>query len=104
MASKSIFACIILLIVLCLLLMREPSPDCSSVHGCFGVNATGFKEAGNRKVLAALRVKKTTLPGYGGSSSSKSVKDSATPELRKVPSGPDPLHHNGGSPNKPKTP
>ena len=25
-------------------------------------------------------------------------------ELRKVPSGPDPLHHNGGSPNKPRTP
>ncbi|XAR59637.1 hypothetical protein NMG60_11015545 [Bertholletia excelsa] len=25
-------------------------------------------------------------------------------ELRKVPSGPDPLHHNGGSPKKPRTP
>ena len=24
-------------------------------------------------------------------------------ELRWVPSGPDPLHHNGGSPKKPKT-
>lgn len=25
-------------------------------------------------------------------------------ELRTVPSGPDPLHHNGGTPKKPKTP
>lgn len=25
-------------------------------------------------------------------------------ELRAVPSGPDPLHHNGGSPKKPRTP
>lgn len=25
-------------------------------------------------------------------------------ELRKVPSGPDPLHHNGGGPKKPRTP
>lgn len=24
-------------------------------------------------------------------------------ELRTVPSGPDPLHHNGGSPKKPRT-
>lgn len=25
-------------------------------------------------------------------------------ELRAAPSGPDPLHHNGGSPEKPRTP
>ncbi|KAJ9177879.1 hypothetical protein P3X46_009810 [Hevea brasiliensis] len=25
-------------------------------------------------------------------------------ELRTVPSGPDPLHHNGGTPKKPRTP
>ncbi|KAG8387440.1 hypothetical protein BUALT_Bualt02G0021600 [Buddleja alternifolia] len=25
-------------------------------------------------------------------------------ELRRVPAGPDPLHHNGQGPNKPKTP
>ncbi|XP_038877536.1 protein CLAVATA 3 [Benincasa hispida] len=25
-------------------------------------------------------------------------------QLRRVPSGPDPLHHNGGSPKKPRTP
>ncbi|XP_054812834.1 protein CLAVATA 3 [Prosopis cineraria] len=104
MASKSIFACIILLILLCLLLMREPSSDCSSVHGCSGGNAAGFKETGNRKVLAALRAKKAALPGHGGSLSSKYVENSASSELRKVPSGPDPLHHNGGSPHKPKTP
>ncbi|KAI9107719.1 hypothetical protein K1719_021382 [Acacia pycnantha] len=106
MASKSIFACIILLILLCLLVMREPSSGCSSVHGCFGANAAGFKEAGNRKVLVAtLRAKKTGfLPGYGGSSTSKYVENSVTSELRKIPSGPDPLHHNGGSPNKPQSP
>lgn len=25
-------------------------------------------------------------------------------QLRRVPSGPDPLHHNGGTPKKPRTP
>ncbi|KAF7805748.1 protein CLAVATA 3 [Senna tora] len=106
MASKSIFISVILLVLLCLLLMREPY-DCSSAYGCFGANPSGFKEIRNRKVLAALKEKKTALKdshGHGGSSSSTYGEKSVTWELRKVPSGPDPLHHNGGSPKKPKTP
>lgn len=46
-------------------------------------------------MAAALREKK---------SASKYGEKSVTWDLRKVPSGPDPLHHNGGSPKKPRTP
>ncbi|XP_042499961.1 uncharacterized protein LOC122078161 isoform X2 [Macadamia integrifolia] len=44
--------------------------------------------------------------GFGSSSSldSQYGKDMLGRGLREVPSGPDPLHHNGGSPKKPHTP
>ncbi|KEH29778.1 hypothetical protein MtrunA17_Chr4g0025611 [Medicago truncatula] len=75
MASKTIFAFVIVLILLFLFMMAEPS---------------GTKEVINRKVLK----------NNGYMYDEKSV---SWDQLRKIPSGPDPLHHNGGTP-KPETP
>uniref|UniRef100_A0A803PXS6 Uncharacterized protein n=1 Tax=Cannabis sativa TaxID=3483 RepID=A0A803PXS6_CANSA len=53
----------------------------------------------NRKVLIGLREKiKVVSYGNGG----KSLNDLEA--LRKIPSGPDPLHHNGNNKKKPRTP
>ncbi|CAL0332154.1 unnamed protein product [Lupinus luteus] len=103
MASKFILSSFILLVLLCLLLMRETS-DCGSVHECLGAHAV-LKEIRNRKVHSALKDKKNSLKvRLEGSSSTKYGEKPLSWELRKVPSGPDPLHHNGGSPKKPETP
>nr|QKZ93422.1 clavata3-like protein [Vuralia turcica] len=103
MASKFIFSSVVLLVLLCLLLMRETS-DCSSVYECVGATSA-LKEIRNRKVLSTLKDKKTSLKArLQGSSSNKYGEKSLSWELRKVPSGPDPLHHNGGTPKKPETP
>ncbi|KAJ1440756.1 CLAVATA3 protein [Sesbania bispinosa] len=78
---------------------------CNSACGCLSDDkAAGPKEILNRKMLSVLKNKKTTLKvRFEGSSNSKYGEKSLSWELRKVPSGPDPLHHNGGSP-KPETP
>ncbi|KAJ7948053.1 protein CLAVATA 3 [Quillaja saponaria] len=107
MASKSILICVVFVVVLCLVLIGEPS-DCSTGHGCFYAYAAGLKQTQNRKLLqmlAALKEKKAAVKaGLHGPSSGMSGEKSLDWELRKVPSGPDPLHHNGGSPKKPRTP
>ncbi|KAL5056302.1 hypothetical protein RYX36_036984 [Vicia faba] len=72
--------------------MKEPNGLCFST-----------KETLNRKVLFK---KRTILRGLlqGSSNGYKySEKALSLDQLRKVPSGPDPLHHNGGTP-KPETP
>ncbi|TKY48678.1 CLAVATA 3 [Spatholobus suberectus] len=104
MASKFIFTSVVLLMLLCLLLMREPS-GCRSAYECFGADAAGLREIPNRKVLSVLKDKKTTLKSsLQGSSSIKYGEKPLSWELRKVPSGPDPLHHNGANPKRPQTP
>ncbi|XP_027344397.1 protein CLAVATA 3 [Abrus precatorius] len=106
MGSKLIFTSVVLLmLLLCLLLMRDSS-DCSVSYECIGANAVDLKKIRNRKMLSALKDKKTTLNvSLQGSSSFKyGGEKSLSWELRKVPSGPDPLHHNGGNPKKPQTP
>ncbi|KAE9585636.1 hypothetical protein Lal_00009861 [Lupinus albus] len=103
MASKIILSSFILLVLVCLLLMRETS-DCGSVHECIGANAV-LKEIRNRKVVSGLKDKKNSLKvSLEGSSNTKYGEKPLSWELRKVPSGPDPLHHNGGTPKKPETP
>ncbi|XP_057454170.1 protein CLAVATA 3 [Lotus japonicus] len=104
MASKSIVTIVILLLLfMCLsLIMRDPS-DCNAAYGC---SAASTKKILNRKVLSVLKDKKTTLKArvLQGSPNSKYIAEkSLSWQLRKVPSGPDPLHHHGGSP-KPETP
>ncbi|XP_061349319.1 protein CLAVATA 3 [Gastrolobium bilobum] len=104
MASKLILTTVILLVLLCLHFMRETS-DYSSAYAGFRTNVAGLKEIRNRKVLSTLKDKQTTLKvRLQGSSSIKHDEKAPSWELRKVPSGPDPLHHNGGSPKKPETP
>ncbi|KAI4322470.1 hypothetical protein L6164_022162 [Bauhinia variegata] len=99
MASKSLFTCVILLVFLCSFLTRKPC-DCST-----SANTAGLKEIQNRKLLSALKVKKTNFKTIlHGSSSSKFGENSLSWELRKIPSGPDPLHHNGGKPKNVRTP
>ncbi|KAJ1384560.1 hypothetical protein SESBI_42442 [Sesbania bispinosa] len=85
--------------------MREAS-DCSSAYACFGANAASLKQSRNRKLLSALKDKEITLKASlkGSSSSIKYGEKPLGWELRKVPSGPDPLHHHGGGPKRPETP
>ncbi|KAK8489055.1 hypothetical protein V6N13_094694 [Hibiscus sabdariffa] len=73
------------------------SPSFSCLTGCvsgYGLFCEKQKPLENRKMLlqADLKVNNgsSTGAGYWGN-------------FRTVPSGPDPLHHNGGSPKKPKT-
>lgn len=58
------------------------------------------------QLLAGLKKKETVkLKGSLQASAIGSIGGSFQGwELRRVPSGPDPLHHNGGKPTKPKTP
>ncbi|MBA0615405.1 hypothetical protein Godav_015545 [Gossypium davidsonii] len=66
---------------------------CVSGHGCFHE-----KPAQNRKILHAdLKENNGSITGAGN------MENFVEWELRAVPSGPDPLHHNGGSPKKPRT-
>ncbi|XP_015873114.4 protein CLAVATA 3 [Ziziphus jujuba] len=106
MASKSIFLCLALLVVLCLIMMNQASGcNGSTRHGCLNADATVALETKNRKVLGGLKEKKEELhksasSGNGGNNYLMGWDY----QLRKVPSGPDPLHHNGNSPKKPRTP
>ncbi|XP_058734909.1 protein CLAVATA 3-like [Vicia villosa] len=92
MASKSIFSFVICLVFLFLFLMNEP-------HGlCFST-----KKILNRKVLFKKRTNLRALLEGSSNGYKYGEKRLSWDELRKVPSGPDPLHHNGGTP-KPETP
>ncbi|KAL1345627.1 hypothetical protein HN51_019360 [Arachis hypogaea] len=110
MASKFFFTSLTLLVLFCLLLVKDTSDYCNAnKHGCFDAQAAVLKEIRNRKVFFAFKDKKTSLKAMlQGSSSSRMMRDgekSVSWELRRVPSGPDPLHHNGGIGNpKPQTP
>ncbi|KAK7272252.1 hypothetical protein RJT34_28732 [Clitoria ternatea] len=77
--------------LLCLFLSRE-HPGCISAYECFGANAATLKEIRNRKVLSVLKASLQRT-----SSSITNGGESLSRELRVVPSGPDPLHHNGGN-------
>ncbi|XP_020203158.1 protein CLAVATA 3 [Cajanus cajan] len=98
MASKLIFTTVVvLLMLLC----------CSSAYECFGADAAGLREIPHRKLkMLSLKDKKATLKASlrGSSQSIKYGEKPLSWELRKVPSGPDPLHHNGVNPKKPQTP
>ncbi|KAK8601771.1 hypothetical protein V6N13_058550 [Hibiscus sabdariffa] len=83
---------LLLLLVICSLVLHGVcgSTGCVSGHGCFYE-----KPSQNRKMLllqADLKVDNGSTSGAGNREN-----------FRTVPSGPDPLHHNGGSPKKPRT-
>ncbi|KAL5081961.1 hypothetical protein RYX36_010382 [Vicia faba] len=104
--SKFIPTSVFLLVLFFLLLMRETS-GCSSSFACFDVNGGSLKPSHNRKMLSSLKVKKAMLKVSleGSSTKMKRTEQEVIGELRKVPTGPDPLHHHGiGNPIKPETP
>ncbi|KAL5763677.1 hypothetical protein ACOSP7_016028 [Xanthoceras sorbifolium] len=79
-------------LVFCLVIMQEHS-DFVSGYGYYYTKAGGahVEIMNNRKVLVEKDVVVVEGPKMEGW------------ELREVPSGPDPLHHNG-NPKKPRTP
>ncbi|XVF69253.1 hypothetical protein PTKIN_Ptkin11bG0066200 [Pterospermum kingtungense] len=102
--TSKVFKCGALFLVLCLLVLHGVSGRVSG-HGCFYENA-----AQTRKMLQADLKKNNEIVKAGSlhvSTSSASTAGNRENfvewELRSVPSGPDPLHHNGGSPKKPRT-
>ncbi|KAB1227102.1 hypothetical protein CJ030_MR1G028223 [Morella rubra] len=102
MASKSVFLGVVLVVLLCLVLLAS---DCNTGNRCFFAEAAVSLKTQNRKLLAGLKAKKQSVKsGLQGSATSSNVGRLLGWELRNVPSGPDPLHHNGGSPKKPRTP
>ncbi|EXC37760.1 hypothetical protein L484_001218 [Morus notabilis] len=98
MASKSKLICVAFLVVFCFILLKEASDCKSGQYGC--ITEASYKRH-SRKVLAGLMVKNpgTLISGNYGN------KDQFNEwQLRRVPSGPDPLHHNGNNPKKPRSP
>ncbi|XP_075634716.1 uncharacterized protein LOC142607176 [Castanea sativa] len=108
MASRSMFiSCVLLLLVLCLLVLMEEaaSTDCNTVFVCIYSRASvSLMTAHNRKMLAGLEEKKKTVKLGLQVSAATSMNGGSYvgSELRNTPSGPDPLHHNGGSPKMPR--
>ncbi|KAL4611804.1 uncharacterized protein LOC142607314 [Castanea sativa] len=104
MASRSMFTCLAFLLVLCFVLMEDAS-DCNTGYGCFYTKPSVSLMTQNRKVLAGLEEKRESVKvGLQGSATSVNGGSFVGYELRNVPSGPDPLHHNRASPEKPRTP
>ncbi|GKV34986.1 hypothetical protein SLEP1_g43312 [Rubroshorea leprosula] len=89
-----------LVLILCLVVFHEVS-DCTSGSGCFYANAA---HSHSRKTLAGFKEKEVAQGFLHRSTSTGNRENLVGWELRTVPSGPDPLHHNGGSPKKPRTP
>ncbi|XP_010521630.1 PREDICTED: protein CLAVATA 3 [Tarenaya hassleriana] len=92
MASRS-FA---LLLLFCIMFMHASS-DNAHGHGFFHVHAVPNRKMNMRMELGrsneALKIR-NEMKGK--------TKKGLYEELRNVPSGPDPLHHNGNPPKKPK--
>ncbi|KAF8403367.1 hypothetical protein HHK36_011469 [Tetracentron sinense] len=98
MAFRS-YVVVLLVVALCLVVMEGASSECSSGYGCFYAEAAP-KEIQSRKLLHnSEEVFRST-----GSMGNRDGGDLVGWDLRRAPSGPDPLHHNGGGPKKPQTP
>ncbi|KDP25912.1 hypothetical protein JCGZ_22983 [Jatropha curcas] len=91
MASKIKFYSVMLL----LMVVMEQASGCRD-QKCFYPKARSLDyEIQGRKMLPVSSKEPTTTVNG---------KKLVVRELRTVPSGPDPLHHNGGTPKKPTTP
>nr|POE76807.1 hypothetical protein CFP56_67458 [Quercus suber] len=80
--------------------------DCNTGYVCIYSKASvSLMTTHNRKMLAGLEEKKKTVKLGLQVSAATSMKGGSYvgSELRNTPSGPDPLHHNGGSPKMPST-
>ncbi|KAM4096230.1 hypothetical protein ACJW30_08G089500 [Castanea mollissima] len=79
--------------------------NCNTVFVCIYSKASvSLMTAHNRKMLAGLEEKKKTVKLGLQVSAATSMNGGSYvgSELRNTPSGPDPLHHNGGSPKMPR--
>ncbi|KAJ8750141.1 hypothetical protein K2173_014056 [Erythroxylum novogranatense] len=72
---------------------------CYRALRCSYAQTASSMETQSRKVLGILKSRGMHAPTL-----TEDGKDLMARELRAVPSGPDPLHHNGGAPKKPRTP
>ncbi|KAK4369607.1 hypothetical protein RND71_013399 [Anisodus tanguticus] len=83
-----------LLVLLCFIVMQES-------HGC----TTSSSKCILQKEVASVRLLNRKVFGKGYYKHAEKINEKfADWELRGVPAGPDPLHHNGVSPKKPRTP
>ncbi|GKU93750.1 hypothetical protein SLEP1_g7317 [Rubroshorea leprosula] len=89
-----------LVLILFMVVFQEASVRISG-NGCFYANAA---HSHNRKALADLKKNKVLNDSLHGSTGAENTQNPVGWELRTVPSGPDPLHQNGRSPKKPRTP
>ncbi|KAG6760765.1 hypothetical protein POTOM_033945 [Populus tomentosa] len=85
-----------------LFMVSEESSGCNTGEKCFHGDAASLVDVKSRKVMVVSR---GDVRGESTSNSAAGNREELEiRELRAVPSGPDPLHHNGGSPKKPRTP
>ncbi|KAJ6963987.1 hypothetical protein NC652_002311 [Populus alba x Populus x berolinensis] len=98
MACPSKFYSLMLVLVLLFMIMEE-SYGCSTGQRCIYGEAVSPVEIKSRKVVVVLTGGVRGSTGGTGNGEKSEIR-----ELRAAPSGPDPLHHNGGSPKKPRTP
>ncbi|KVH88381.1 hypothetical protein Ccrd_023976 [Cynara cardunculus var. scolymus] len=89
------------LLLLCLLLLLQLSDGLNGAEKTLSTVAS-FKEIRNRKLLIVngLEAKEGVFKIQGNKWESKEEGW----ELRAAPLGPDPLHHHGADPKKPRTP
>ncbi|KAI5603047.1 hypothetical protein BDE02_01G193400 [Populus trichocarpa] len=99
MACPSKFYSLMLVLVLFYMVVEESYAGCSNGQRCFYAEAVSPVEIKSRKVLVVLTGGLRGPTGSTGNGEKLEIR-----ELRAAPSGPDPLHHNGGSPEKPRTP
>ncbi|KAK4607189.1 hypothetical protein RGQ29_001132 [Quercus rubra] len=99
-------AVVVLLMVVMAACVVDSGGDCNTGYVCIYSKASvSLMTTHNRKMLAGLEEKKKTLKLGLQVSAATSVNGGSYvgSELRNTPSGPDPLHHNGGSPKMPRT-
>ncbi|KAK9079940.1 hypothetical protein SSX86_001615 [Deinandra increscens subsp. villosa] len=91
-----------LLLLICFLLLLQLSGGINNN----GSAIKGFKEIRNRKLLVVngLEAKEAVFSVASGKKSTKVEEEGWGWELRAAPLGPDPLHHHGADPTKPRTP
>ncbi|XP_019052239.1 PREDICTED: uncharacterized protein LOC109114329 [Nelumbo nucifera] len=80
--------------------VMEEAWGCGSRYGCFHVKLASTENQSRKLLHGSEEVFKSFRP----LDSRRRGGNLVSWDLRRVPSGPDPLHHNGGSPKKPQTP
>ncbi|XP_059311384.1 protein CLAVATA 3 [Lycium ferocissimum] len=90
-----------LLVLLCFLVIQESHGCTSSSSKCILKKEVASMRLLNRKVFGS----QWAALGKGYYNHAEKINEKfADWELRGVPAGPDPVHHNGASPKKPRTP